>query len=87
LIESLPGLRVAGVLLEQFQKKRSRLLCVALNRVNASQVQVSLIERGSNPDALFKALYGLAAPLGSKIQDTAIVQSFRIGGTKLQGAL
>ena len=84
LIQSLLGLGMAGMLFEQFLEDSPGFFPIALDGVDSGEIQVSLIEAGRNADALFEAAHRFVAPLSSKIQHSAIIQSFRVSGAELQ---
>jgi hypothetical protein len=51
LIERLLSLRVTGMLFEQIEQHGARFVAIALQAVNARQIQVRLIEAGRDADA------------------------------------
>src|SRR5579863_5750484 len=61
LIERLLGLEMAGMLLQQIEQDRSRLVASAFQAVDAGQVQVRLVEGRRHSNALFESCYGLIA--------------------------
>src|SRR5208282_6267077 len=63
LLEYLPGLSVAGMLLEQFKQDIARLVRRSFDHVDSRKIQVGLIEGRRHADALFKAGDGLIATI------------------------
>ena len=75
---------VAGMLFEQIEQHGARFIAIALQAVNARQIQVRLIEGRGHPDAFLKLSYSVIPAARSQIEDSKIIQRLRIIGAKCQ---
>src|SRR5581483_3080765 len=85
--EHLFGLGVIGMLLQKSLEHGSGFVRRILEHIDASEIQIGLIERGSDTDALLKARDCLITAPGAKVKHAEIVQCLGVIGTQLQGSL
>src|SRR5258708_12322290 len=86
-MEGLLGLCMARMLLKQIKEHVLRVVWQTLQSVDSSQIQVRLIEAGSNPDALLEAGYSVIPPSSAQVQYAQVIQRFGIARTRLQRSL
>src|SRR5580693_10805490 len=75
------------MLLEKFKQDSPGFVRSALDGKDPGEVQVRLIERGRNPDALFETGDCFVPPPRAQVKHAKIIQSLGIRRTKLQRSL
>src|SRR5581483_2523196 len=86
LLKHFLGFRMLRVLLEQLEKNISSLPAVALDGIDAREIQIGLVKNRGHPDALLESGDSFVAVIGPEKQDPQIVECFRIDRTGPQGA-
>ncbi len=67
--------------LEQFLQYSAGSLSIPFDGMNASEIEIRLLELRSYADRLFEASHCLVAMLRAQIEDAEVVQRLRINGT------
>ena len=75
------------MLLEQFPQHAASLVPRALQGIDARQVQIRLIKRRSDTNALFKTRNGIVPPLRRQIKDPRLFSASGYTGRSLQSPL
>ena len=73
-----------GMLLEKIRQDGLRLFLRAFQCINPREIQICLIERRSNPDALLETRNRFIAAFGHQIEHSQIVERFGINRAGLQ---
>ena len=78
-VEFFLRLRVAGAVGQELLKYRSCFVDRAFQCVDPREIEVGLVEAGSEPDTLLKSCDRLIPPSGAQVENAEVVKSFWIG--------
>lgn len=82
LLQLFFGLAMAGMLFEKIEKDSAGFFGIAFEIVEASEIQIRLIECGCDADRFLEAVFRLSLAVSAEIEDAEIIEGFRIVGPR-----